>query len=95
MSTENIRFYIRMRTALNIAAPVIYKELYSVYGEQAVLEQLKDDVNDSVKVKKNSETKHDLVDLLLKQLLKISNKSVLLFMMISMLQQKKCKIKLV
>ena len=35
MSTENIRFYIKMRTALNIQAPVIYEELYAVYGDQA------------------------------------------------------------
>ena len=40
------------------------------------LEQLKDGVNDSVKAKMNSKTKHDPVDLLPKQLLKTSNKFV-------------------
>jgi predicted HTH transcriptional regulator len=34
MSKENIRFYIKMRTALNIQARVIYEELYSVHGDQ-------------------------------------------------------------
>jgi transposase len=35
MSTENFRFYIKVRTALNIQARIIYDELYSVYGDQA------------------------------------------------------------
>ncbi|CAF1689988.1 unnamed protein product, partial [Adineta ricciae] len=35
MSTENFRFYIKVRTALNIQARVIFDELYSVYGDQA------------------------------------------------------------
>jgi len=35
MSTENFRFYIKMRTALNIQARIIHDELYSVYGDQA------------------------------------------------------------
>ncbi|CAF1525642.1 unnamed protein product, partial [Rotaria sp. Silwood1] len=35
MSTENFRFYIKTRTALNIQARIIHDELYSVYGDQA------------------------------------------------------------
>ena len=35
MSKENFRFYMKMRTALNIPPGVIYDELYSVYSEQA------------------------------------------------------------
>ena len=35
MSIENFRFYIKVRTALNISAGAIYDELYSVYGDQA------------------------------------------------------------
>ncbi|UJR19441.1 hypothetical protein I4U23_022571 [Adineta vaga] len=35
MSTENFRFYIKVRTALNIQARMIYDELYSVYGDRA------------------------------------------------------------
>jgi len=35
MSTENFRFYIKVRTALNIQARIIHDELYSVYGDQA------------------------------------------------------------
>ena len=35
MSAENFRFYIKVRTALNIQARIIYDELYSVYGDQA------------------------------------------------------------
>jgi len=35
MSKENFRFYIKVRTALNIPPGVIYDELYSVYSEQA------------------------------------------------------------
>ena len=35
MSKENFRFYIKVRTALNISAGAIYDELYSVYGDQA------------------------------------------------------------
>ena len=35
MSAENFRFYIKVRTALNIQARIIYGELYSVYGDQA------------------------------------------------------------
>ncbi|CAF1392730.1 unnamed protein product [Rotaria sordida] len=35
MSTENFRFYIKVRTALNIQARIIHNELYSVYGDQA------------------------------------------------------------
>ena len=34
MSTENFRFYIKTRTALNIQARIIHDELYSVYGGQ-------------------------------------------------------------
>ncbi|CAF4422672.1 unnamed protein product, partial [Didymodactylos carnosus] len=34
MSKENIRFYIKMRTALNIQPRVIYEELYAVHGDQ-------------------------------------------------------------
>ena len=35
MSTEKFRFYIQVRTALNVKARVIHDELYSVYGDQA------------------------------------------------------------
>ena len=34
MSKENIRFYIKMRTALNIQPWVIHDELYTVHDEQ-------------------------------------------------------------
>jgi hypothetical protein len=34
MSKENIRFYIKMRTALNIQPRMIYEELYAVHGDQ-------------------------------------------------------------
>jgi histone-lysine N-methyltransferase SETMAR len=35
MNKENFRFYIKVRTALNIPTRVIYDELHSVYGDQA------------------------------------------------------------
>ena len=35
MSKENIRFYIKMRAALNVQARDIHEELYSVHGDQA------------------------------------------------------------
>ena len=35
MNAENFRFYIKVRTALNIQARIIYDELYSVYGDRA------------------------------------------------------------
>ncbi len=35
MNKENYRFYIKVRTALNIQAKVIHDELYSVFGDQA------------------------------------------------------------
>ena len=35
MSAENIRFYFKMDTALNIETRVIFEELYSVHGDQA------------------------------------------------------------
>jgi histone-lysine N-methyltransferase SETMAR len=35
MTTENFRFYIKVRTALRIPARVIYNELNSVYGNEA------------------------------------------------------------
>ena len=35
MDKENFRFYIKVRTALNIPAKVIHNELYSVHGDQA------------------------------------------------------------
>ena len=35
MSTENIRFYIKMRVALNVPARDIYEELYTVHSDQA------------------------------------------------------------
>ncbi|CAF4077587.1 unnamed protein product [Rotaria sp. Silwood2] len=35
MNKENFRFYIKVRTALNIPAGVIYDELYFVCGDQA------------------------------------------------------------
>ncbi|CAF1411114.1 unnamed protein product [Adineta ricciae] len=35
MSKENFRFYIKVRTALDVQARVIHDELYSVYGDQA------------------------------------------------------------
>jgi hypothetical protein len=35
MNKENFRFYIKVRTALNIQPKLIYDELYSVFGDQA------------------------------------------------------------
>lgn len=35
MSTENFRFYIKMRTELDIPPSTIHNELSSVYGDQA------------------------------------------------------------
>jgi hypothetical protein len=35
MTTENFRFYIKVRTALHIPARVIHDELNSVYGNEA------------------------------------------------------------
>jgi hypothetical protein len=35
MSAENFRFYIKMRTTINIQARIIHDELYFVYGDQA------------------------------------------------------------
>ncbi|CAF1347760.1 unnamed protein product [Rotaria sordida] len=35
MSTENFRFYIKVRTAFNIQARIIHDELYSVYSNEA------------------------------------------------------------
>jgi hypothetical protein len=35
MDKENFRFYIKVRTALNIQARIIYEELHSVFGDQA------------------------------------------------------------
>jgi len=35
MNKENFRFYIKVRTALNIPARIIYDELCSVFGDQA------------------------------------------------------------
>ena len=35
MTTENFRFYIKMRTALYIQARIIHDELYAVYGDEA------------------------------------------------------------
>ncbi|CAF1689141.1 unnamed protein product, partial [Adineta ricciae] len=35
MSAENFRFYIKVRTALNIQARIIHDELNLVYGDQA------------------------------------------------------------
>ncbi|CAF5061737.1 unnamed protein product, partial [Rotaria sp. Silwood1] len=35
MNKENFRYYIKIRTALNIPASIIYDELYSVHGDQA------------------------------------------------------------
>ena len=32
---ENFRFYIKVRTVLNIQARVIYEELYSVFADEA------------------------------------------------------------
>ena len=32
---KNIRFYVKMRAALNIEARVIYEELYSIHDDQA------------------------------------------------------------
>ena len=34
MTTENFRFYIKVRTALNVPARVIHDELKSVYGDE-------------------------------------------------------------
>jgi hypothetical protein len=33
MNKENFRFYIKVRTALDIPATVIHDELYSVHGD--------------------------------------------------------------
>ncbi|CAF4715888.1 unnamed protein product [Rotaria sp. Silwood2] len=35
MSKENFRFYIKVRTALNVQARVIYEELHSVFADEA------------------------------------------------------------
>ena len=35
MDKENFRFYIKVRTALDIPAKVIHNELYSVHGDEA------------------------------------------------------------
>ena len=35
MTTENFRFYIKVRTALHIQARIIHDELYTVYGDEA------------------------------------------------------------
>jgi hypothetical protein len=35
MNMENFRFYIKVRTALNIQPKSIHDELYSVFGDQA------------------------------------------------------------
>ena len=34
MNNENFRFYIKVRTALNIQPKLIHDELYSVFGDQ-------------------------------------------------------------
>jgi hypothetical protein len=34
-TTENFRFYIKVRTALHIQARIIHDELYAVYGDEA------------------------------------------------------------
>ena len=35
MTTENLRFYIKVLTALHIQARIIHDELYGVYGDEA------------------------------------------------------------
>ena len=35
MSKENFRFYVKVRTALNLQARAIYEELHSVFGDEA------------------------------------------------------------
>ncbi|CAF4105856.1 unnamed protein product, partial [Rotaria sp. Silwood1] len=35
MNTENFRFYIKVRTALNIEATTIHDELHTVFGDEA------------------------------------------------------------
>ena len=35
MTTENFRFYIKVRTAFHIQARIIHNELYTVYGDEA------------------------------------------------------------
>ncbi|CAF1304393.1 unnamed protein product [Rotaria sp. Silwood1] len=35
MTTGNFRFYIKVRTTLNIQARIIHDELYSMYGDHA------------------------------------------------------------
>jgi len=87
MDKENIRYYIKVRTALNIPASVIDDELYSVHGEQAASYRI-------VRIwakwfregRKKLKMKHDLADLLPKQHLKILNRSAFLSMMILTLQ---------
>ena len=34
MNNENFRFYIKVRTVLNIQPKLIHDELYSVFGDQ-------------------------------------------------------------
>jgi hypothetical protein len=53
MDEENVRFYIKVRTALNIQERIIHEELFSVYGDKAAsLGPLKDSPNGFVKVEK-------------------------------------------
>ena len=70
MSKENIRLYIKMRAALNVQARDIHEELYSVHGDQVPCLRT---VERWCQLFREGQ---DLVDLLLEQLLRISNKSV-------------------
>ncbi len=64
MNKERFRFYIKVRTALHIQPIVIHNELYSVFGDGALLSELfKDGQNGFVKVEKKLKMKKDLADL--------------------------------
>ncbi len=64
MDQERFRFYIKVRTALYIQPIVIHNELYSIFGDEALLSELfKDGQNGFVKVEKKLKMKKDLADL--------------------------------
>ena len=97
MSKENFRFYVKVRTALNLQARVIYEELHSVFGNEAPplrtverwskwFREGREEVEDEAR---------SMADQSSKQQLKILNKSVTLSMMILIVQLKNCRNKLV
>ena len=95
MNKENFRYYIKVRTALNIPASDIYDELYSVHGDQAPsYRTVRRWAQWFREGRKKLKMKHVLADLLLKQHQKILTRSAFLLMMILILQYKRCKRKL-